>query len=105
MVMTNSIWWAIIVVALGLPSVLVSIATKRIEIKLDDRAEARVTHEVMLIEMSMASLSLAEATAEAVQRIPDAHCNGEMHEALNKAKEVTEKYREFERKRTVKSLK
>ena len=105
MVITNNIWWIVIVVALGLPGTIVGILTKRIERKLDNRADARVHHEVMLIEMTMASLSLAEATAEAVQRIPDAHCNGDMHEALNNAKQVTAKYREFEREQTVKSIK
>lgn len=103
MIMSN-VWWVVFVVALGLPSLIVSTATKRIERKIDDKTDARITHETMLIEMSMASLSLAEATAEAVQRIPDAHCNGDMHEALKASKGVKERYREFEREQTVKSL-
>ena len=34
------------------------------------------------------AIALAEATARAVQRIPDAHCNGDMHKALNYAEKV-----------------
>ena len=32
-----------------------------------------------------AAIALGEATARAVQRIPDAHCNGDMHAALDYA--------------------
>ena len=38
-----------------------------------------------LIEGSWAAMALGEATAKAVQRIPDSHCNGDMHEALEYA--------------------
>lgn len=34
------------------------------------------------------AIALAEATARAVQRIPDAHCNGDMHKALDYAEKV-----------------
>lgn len=108
---TNSTIWIIFVVALGLPSSIMGLLLRRLEKKiekseeaLEERTKTRVKHEIMLIEMSMASLTLAEATAEAVQRIPDAHCNGDMHEALQKAQETKEKYREFEREQTVKAL-
>ena len=36
----------------------------------------------------MASNSLGEATARAVQRIPDAHCNGDMEAALEEEERV-----------------
>lgn len=112
---TNSTLWLILVVAMGVPSAIVSLIvgllTRRIVKKMDDleemnneKEQLRIDHEIMLIEMSMVSLSLAEVTAEAVQRIPDSNCNGEMKEALSKAKEIKEKYREFERKQTVKTL-
>ena len=111
MEMTNSMAWLLIVVAFGLPSSLVGMLIKRIEKKMDaaeadriERTETRVKHEIMLIDMAMASLSLAEVTAEAVQRIPDTHCNGEMTEALNKAKQVTDKYHSFEREQVVRVI-
>ena len=52
----------------------------------------------------MATLALSEATAEAVQRIPDAHCNGDMHEALEFATSTKQKYRKFEREQMVKAI-
>lgn len=42
-----------------------------------------------------ASLALCEATAKAVQRIPDAHCNGDMHAALDYASQVKHETRDF----------
>lgn len=113
---TSSTLWIILVVGLGLPGALIGAVVgfffKRLERKLDDAedsrkemAELRIKHEVMLIDVSMTSLSLAEATAEAVQRIPDANCNGEMKDALSKAKGIQEKYRNFQREQTVKALK
>ena len=105
-----SIVWAVAVAA-GIPSTLVGLLIRRLNKRIDKRdAEkeakeaARLKHETMLIKLSMASLSLGEATAEAVQRIPDAHCNGEMHAALEFAKAAKVEYREFEREQTARSL-
>ena len=51
--------------------------------------EKNVENLIMyLIRTSRATNVLAEATAKAVQRIPDAHCNGDMTEALRKAAEI-----------------
>lgn len=106
-----SMLWKILVVALGIPSAIVGLLTNRIIKKIDkteevreEKEKLRIKHEIMMIDLSMASLTLAEATAEAVQRIPDANCNGEMHSALSKAREVCDKYRDFEREQTVKSM-
>ena len=48
-----------------------------------------------LIESNWAAIALAEATAKAVQRIPDAHCNGDMHEALEYAGRIKHSQKEF----------
>ena len=61
----------------------------------DKREEARLKNELMLIQKVDASLCLGEATARAVQRIPDAHCNGDMHEALEYAQKIKHKHRNF----------
>lgn len=97
--------------AAGVPSAIFSFFVRRVEKKIDDaeaerkkHEENRINHEVMLIDMTMASLELAEVTAEAVQRIPDANCNGEMAQALQGAKDVKTKYRDFERRQVVTSL-
>ena len=49
---------------------------------------------MMLVNTSKANNRLAEATARAVQRIPDAKCNGDMTAALADA----EKYMAEEKK-------
>lgn len=53
--------------------------------------------ELMLLSIrgTNASLALCEATAKAVQRIPDAHCNGDMHAALDYASQVKHETRDF----------
>ena len=102
--MTESIWWLLVVVAFGLPSAFLGFILRRIEKKMDhaeakrvEQESKRIEHEAMMIELSMASLGLAEATAEAVERIPDANCNGEMKMALNSARVTREKYAKYQR--------
>lgn len=109
--LTNSMTWIILVGALGLPSAVVSIMTNRIIRKMnkaeevrEEKEKKRIEHQTLFIELIMASLGLAEVTAEAIQRIPDTHCNGEMKEALESAKSVQEKYRKFEREQTAESI-
>ena len=41
------------------------------------------------------AIALAEATAKAVQRIPDAKCNGDMHAALEYAQKVKHEQKDF----------
>lgn len=55
------------------------------------------TENLMLLIMhtSRATNVLAEATARAVQRIPDAHCNGDMTAALEQAAEIQKKEQQF----------
>ncbi len=50
---------------------------------------------VQLIQGSWAAIALGEATARAIQRIPDAHCNGDMHAALEYAVEIKHQQKEF----------
>ena len=55
-----------------------------------------------LIEGSWAAIALGEA--KAMQRIPDAHCNGDMHAALDYAAEVKHKQKEFLAERGIHSI-
>ena len=59
--------------------------------------QQRLQEQLMLklIESNWAAIALAEATAKAVQRIPDAHCNGDMHEALEYAWKIKHSQKEF----------
>lgn len=102
--------WAVILAA-GIPSAIFALVLRRFEKRMNvrddkiiEKEKARQKNETLMITLSFASLSLAEATAEAVQRIPDAHCNGDMHTALAKAKAAKEEYRKFETEQAVKYL-
>ena len=108
--MEGHILWAMLG-ELGVIAGIVSLLFRRFEKRLDKREkareekeEAKLEHDMLTLKMTFASLSLAEATAEAVQRIPDAHCNGDMHTALEKAREAKDEYRSFEMEQTARSL-
>ena len=60
-------------------------------------AQQKLQEQLMLqlIKGSWAAIALGEATAKAVQKIPDAHCNGDMHAALEYASEVKHDQKEF----------
>ena len=106
-------WWWLILAALGLPSALTGFFIRRMEKRLDKReaqrkkeqealeakAEAREKKreqlELVLIQSTSAAIALGEATARAVQRIPDAHCNGDMHHALEYAAKVKHDQKDF----------
>lgn len=102
--------WAVILAA-GIPSAVFGILIRELNKALDRRErakeekdEARLKNQKLIIRAVMASLSLGEATAEAVSKIPDAHVNGEMHEALTEAKQIQEEYRVFEHEMTIKAV-
>ena len=61
----------------------------------EDR-QARI-EELMLLNFreTRATNVLATATAKAVQRIPDAHCNGDMHAALEEAARIQREEKDF----------
>lgn len=61
----------------------------------EKRDKARLNNEYLLIKKLDATVTLAEATARAVQRIPDAKCNGDMHAALEYADKVKREHRMF----------
>ena len=88
------------VAAMGIPSALTSYMLSRHEKRLEKRDEQREKerakkekdmdkHQLLLLETINASLALGEATARAVQRIPDARCNGDMHAALEYAQKLS----------------
>lgn len=106
-------WWWLILAALGLPSAVTGFFIRRMEKRLDKREaqrkmdqealEARAEErekkreqlELVLIQSTSAAIALGEATARAVQRIPDAHCNGDMHQALEYAAKVKHEQKDF----------
>lgn len=70
----------------------------------EKKEDARRKNETIVIEGVIAAITLGEATAKAVQRIPDAHCNGDMHDALDYATAVKNKHRDFIREQGIDAL-
>lgn len=68
------------------------------------REKLREKQEVFLVQGVNAAIALGEATAKAVQRIPDAHCNGDMHVALEYAAKVKHEQKDFLTQQGVESL-
>lgn len=91
-----------LLIVCGIPSAVVGFCiwylknylVKR-ESKLLERENNQEKLMLMLMQSNRASIILSEATAKAVQRIPDAHCNGDMHKALEYAAEVQRKQKDF----------
>lgn len=59
---------------------------------------------LQLIRGNWAAIALGEATARAVQRIPDAKCNGDMHAALDYVSQVKHEQKEFLAERGIHSI-
>lgn len=91
-----------IVLAMGIPSALMGLLVwwfKRYIDKRDKRAEEREKKieklMLMIMQTGRANNVLATATARAVQRIPDAHCNGDMSSALEQAAKIQKEEQAF----------
>lgn len=65
------------------------------ERKAEEREHNREEMNRLQVRTTMAAIALGEATARAVQRIPDAHCNGDMHAALDYVKTVKREEKDF----------
>lgn len=90
-----------LLIAAGIPSAIVAFCFWLLEKRIQERAEVenneracrqreqdekeenREKLQYMMLKALDGSLCLSEATAKAVQRIPDAKCNEDMHAALN----------------------
>jgi len=100
-----------LVTLLGLPTAITAFCfwllqqriTKRDKAQ-EERERAREKNEVLIIKGMGAAIALGEATAQAVQRIPDAHCNGDMHAALEYARKVKHEHKEFMTEQSVQAL-
>lgn len=102
-----------IIIAASIPSALTGFCFWLIEQRLQKRAKKREDEEkerrkeeerreklreqqeLLLVQGVGAAIALGEATARAVQRIPDAHCNGDMHAALEYAAKVKHEQKDF----------
>ena len=69
---------------------------------IDKREQERAEHDqnmqkmmMMIMQTGRANNVLAVATAKAVQRIPDAKCNGDMTSALEEASRIQKEEKDF----------
>lgn len=99
--MLQSSWW-LILAAWGLPTAVTGLFVWRLkryiekrERKAEERERNREKLDLVLLQSTTAAIALGEATAKAVQRIPDAHCNGDMHAALDYAAQVKHEQKDF----------
>lgn len=91
-----------LLILFGVPSAITGLALWYFQKMIDKREKAREEHEqnleqlmLYLIQQNKATNILATATARAVQRIPDAHCNGDMSSALDAANKIQQEENNF----------
>ena len=91
-----------ILAAAGVPSAIMGLLIWFLKKDIDKKEKAREereknTQKLMLMNMqtSRANYVLTTATARAVQRIPDAKCNGDMREALEQAEKIQKEEKDF----------
>ena len=94
--------WLEIIKLFGIPSLvtgaIIGIWQRRQDKRDADRERREVNREKMelfSLQELMAVSAISRATAEAVQRIPDAHCNGEVKAALEYERGIRNKQRDF----------
>ena len=98
------------VAAMGIPYANKGFIVWKLERKIaarDNRSEqdeAQKDFFLLMVQSTGAAIALGEATAKAVQRIPDANCNGDMHDALNYAANIKHKQKDFLTKRGIHAL-
>ena len=99
------------IAAMGIPSAICGLLVwwfkRRVEARdahLEEREKNLETLMLMMMQTTRANNVLAVATARAVQRIPDAHCNGDMTEALAQMEAIQKKEQQFVMDKGIKYL-
>ena len=99
------------VAAMGIPSAIMGLIVWKLERKnaardkrAEEQDEAQKDFFLLMVQSTGAAIALGEATAKAVQRIPDANCNGDMHDALNYAANIKHKQKDFLTKQGIHAL-
>lgn len=100
-----------LITLLGIPTAITAFCSWMLQRRItkrekaqEEREQAREQNEVLIIKGMGAAIALGEATAQAVQRIPDAHCNGDMHDALAYATDIKHKQKDFLTKQGIQAL-
>lgn len=91
-----------------IPSVVSGVCLFVIERKMAKRHDEtekheadRIKSETHIIKTLIATAEGTEAIAKAIQRIPDAHCNGDMKAAIEKVEKSLSSQRDFLREKAV----
>ena len=92
-------------ITMGVPSAFTAFIFRKYEKREDEKDRRKEEYQILILESINAALDLSEATAKAVQRIPDAKCNGDMSQALNYAQEIRGKQEKFMNKQVIRNLK
>ena len=86
----------------GVPTAITGFGIWLIKRKIEKGEKERIEKEnnlqdlvLMMIQTTRANTVGITAVAEAIQRIPDAHCNGDMTKALEYMKSIQEKEKDF----------
>ena len=91
-----------ILILMGIPTTVTGLLVWFLKRHIDKNEKKREEREhnteqlmLFIMQTSRATNILAEATAKAVQRIPDAHCNGDMKQALEQATKIQNEEKDF----------
>lgn len=91
-----------LIVAMGVPSAITGLLVWWLKRYIDKKEAERKEREdrleqliFLVMQTSRSTNILATATARAVQRIPDAKCNGDMTSALEEASKLHKEEKEF----------
>ena len=91
-----------LILLFGIPTAITSLGSFLIKRRVErGEAEAKEREQnleslvLMMIQSSRANSVGITAIARAIQRIPDAHCNGDMKEALEKMEKIQTKEQQF----------
>ena len=100
-----------ILLTFGVPSALFGIVVWYFKRSIEKRDKRQVEQEqnieqlmLMLMKSNRANSVLCMAIARAVQRIPDAHCNGDMTRALEVVDEYNKEEKDFLMKQGIKHI-
>lgn len=100
-----------VVATLGIPTAITGILGWYLKRRIDRQEEQQLERErnqeqliLMMMQSTRANNVGIEAIARAIQRIPDAHCNGDMTAALDKMKAHQAEEKDFLMKLGVKHI-
>ena len=86
----------------GVPAAITGFLVWMLKRHIDKKEAERLAREanteklmLLMMQTNRATNVLVTATAKAVQRIPDAHCNGDMTAALELAEKIQKEEKDF----------